>query len=239
VLTPRAVEGLRALAEEKGLTYSVHLQGSYGANVDSPDERIRRAAVRSTMEVIRVLRPLGIHFFVLHVVWSEAHAHRIVLEKGLTERAKEKVLSRIVEQTAKSLRELVQEVESRHLCLENVFIDYEWVFKLVTEFNTSVCFDGGHWHLMGHEATGFVRAYGGRVVTIHCHDVKNGFDHQALDEPLTINWQGALAELRNLGFAGPVVLELRGKEAVLRSLVTLKRIFSQLGVTEKHQVANR
>lgn len=230
VLTADAVAGLRALAQERGLTYSVHLQSGHGVNVDSPVEPVRQAAVASTLEVIRLLRPLNVRYYVLHVVWSEAHAHRITLEEGLSEGAQDRALGRIAQQTARSLRTLVQEMDSRTLCLENVFVDYERVFPLVKEFDTSICFDGGHWHLMGHEATEFVERYGERVATIHCHDVKGGHDHQALDEPLTINWQGALADLRDLGYAGPVVLEFRGKAPVLRSLATLRGIFSRLGV---------
>ena len=230
VLTADSISGLRTLAEERGLTYSVHLQSGSGVNVDCPVEVVRRAAVSSTLEVIRLLRPLNVRHYVLHVVWSEAHAHRITLEENLSGKAQDRALARIAEQTAKSLQEMVQEVDSRALCLENVFIDYDWVYPLVIEFDTSICFDGGHWHLLGHEATEFVERYGERVATIHCHDVKDGADHQALDEPMTINWAGALAGLRDLGYAGPVVLEFRGKERALRSLATLKRIFAELGV---------
>ena len=77
----------------------------------------------------------------------------------------------------------------------------------------------------------FVGAYGDRIALVHCHDVRNGVDHQPLcvgpnDTPV-LDWEGALTALVEQHFDGPVVLELYGLDGKVRSLQYLQRLRGQ------------
>lgn len=222
--TREAIEQLRKLKEELNLTFSLHLHNGLGVDLDSWAERIRRAAVEETIAIYEATRPLEVNHFALHTVWGYIMAHDIVRSQRLSTEMKDILLSRIREQSRRSLAELVRVIPSRSLCLENLFVDFEWVYPLVEEFDTSICFDGGHWHLLGHQETEFAARYGHRVTLVHCHDVKEEKDHQPLIDPLTIDWKTALEALRQKGFDGPVVLELSTTEDARVSLPVLKKV---------------
>ena len=132
----------------------------------------------------------------------------------------------MAEMTALSLAELTRHIDPRHLCIENLFIGFQPVWQLVQAFDTSVCFDGGHWHRMGHEAMAFVERYGDRVAIVHCHDVVDGADHQRLKQPLTIPWGRVLARLEERGFDGPVVLEMSRDADAYASLPVFRELMS-------------
>jgi sugar phosphate isomerase/epimerase len=224
LLSPRSMEGLRHLKEEHNLTYSIHLHNGLGVDIDSWCERVRRAAVEETIAVYQATRPLEVRHFVLHSVWAYAMTHEIVLSMRLSERMKDVLLDKTREQSRRSLAELVRVIPPRHLCLENLFVDFEWVYSLVEEFDTSICFDGGHWKLLGGEGTEFVRRYGARITLVHCHDVQDGEDHRPLTQHPAIDWESALRILREQGFDGPIVLELKSNEEIRQSLPILRGI---------------
>jgi len=224
LLAEESIEALVHLRDEFGLTYSLHLHNGLGVDIDSWAERIRRAAVEETIAVCQATRPLEIRQFVLHTVWAYIMAHDIVRSPRLSETMKGILLDRIREQSRRSLAELVRVIPPRHLCLENLFVDFEWVVPLVEEFDTSICFDGGHWKMLGREGVEFAELYGDRVAHVHCHDVEDGQDHRPLREEGNIDWEATLKALKQEGFDGPVVLELKSTEDARQSLPLLRKI---------------
>lgn len=230
MFTPPVIDRLRALAHTHDLTYSVHLHGTcssrfgrYGLCLDSPDERVREATVQWLTDAIHRFLPLGAALFVLHVVWGEGAVRQIVTSDALTPVAKEQLVSRFTQQARRSLAALSQVVPSRTLCLENMPVDFNAAYALAEEFDTSICFDLGHWLLQGHAPSEFVSRYGTRVAMIHCHGVAKGEDHQALSAAQAQTLSSALEELAAQGFSGPLVLQVPSEAQALASLASLRQ----------------
>ena len=201
--------------------------------LESLDEDVRRASVASSLKAIRAVRPLGVQHIVVHVAGGSPWVPLIAVEAPeFPEYARTELMERVVEQSRRSLHTLTQEVPARTLCLENLLMDFGWTASLVDEFDTSICFDGGHWARLGHRLIDFVEEYGDRIALVHCHDVRDGVDHRPLclepnDTPV-LDWEGALKVLAERHFDGPVVLELYGLEGKTRSLQYLQRLRDQL-----------
>ena len=103
-----------------------------------------------------------------------------------------------------------------------MFFDFEWVAKLVDEFDTAICFDGGHWCLMGNDLSDFVERFAPRIRSVHCHDVRDGVDHQPLKDPTNLPWAETIAKLREREYKGPVQLECASIQHTFLSLPTLE-----------------
>lgn len=230
LFTPPVVARLGTLAEARDLTVSVHLHGTcssrfgrYGLCLDSPDEGVRQATVQWLTDAIRRFLPLGVEHFVLHPVWGEGAVRHIVASDALTPAGKEHLLARYVQQARRSLAALTQVAPPRILCLENLPVDFDAAYALAEEFDTSVCFDLGHWLLQGHEPSEFVARYGARVAMVHCHGVAEGEDHRPLDTAQAQTLIGSLGTLAAQGFAGPLVLQVPDEAGALASLASLRR----------------
>ena len=71
------------------------------------------------------------------------------------------------------------------------------------------CYDFGHAHLFGGDHRGNLRRLGARVKALHVHD-----NHGAADEHLmpffgNIDWQSAMAGLRDIGYQGDLTFEIQ------------------------------
>ena len=227
IYSASTVESLNQMRSEHGVTFSIHAQNSLCVAIDSLEERVRQASVEAVLTLYEALAPLGIQCVVFHSMWAQRTTLQVD-QSALPDKAKFAVMSRVAEQTARSLRELCRHIDSRAICQENLGIDFDWVNRLVEEFDTSICFDGGHWCILGNDLLDFVRRYGSGVASVHCHDVKNGIDHQPLEEDLTLPWFEALQALRAKQFDGPVVLEVKSVANSLASHATLQRIVKSI-----------
>jgi len=222
------MDRLCSAQERFGLTFSLHLCEYFGMTLESLDEDVRRASVVSSLKAIKAVRPLGVQHIVVHIAGAWPWVPLIAVEnQDFPECARAELMERIVEQSRSSLHTLIQEVPARMLCLENLALDFQWTARLVQEFNTSICFDGGHWAGLGRPLTEFVELYGSRIAEVHCHDVQNGVDHRPLctrpGETPVLDWERALTALVEKGFEGPVVLEFYGLEGKACSLQYLRQ----------------
>jgi sugar phosphate isomerase/epimerase len=229
VFTPKVIARLRDLAKERAITYSIHLHGTcssrfgrYGVCLDSLDERVRKAAVRWLIDAVHRFLPLGVQHFVLHAVWGEGMIRHLMASRTLTTMGKEYLVSRFAQQAARSLAELTQVVPSRWLCLENLPTEFGPAYALADQFDTSVCFDGGHWLLQGQRLSEFVARYGSRIAMVHCHGAENGADHQPLTVAQAREWSEVLQILDARSISMPVVLQVPGEEATLASFRALQ-----------------
>jgi sugar phosphate isomerase/epimerase len=223
------MDRLRSVQQGFGLTFSLHLCEYSGIMLDSLNEDVRRASMASSLKAIRAGQALDVQQVVAHVAGTWPRISLIAGEApAFPEVARAELMERVVQQAGQGLRALTQEVPARALCLEHLLVDFCWTARLVEEFDTSVCFDGGHWARVGNRLTAFVEKYGERIALIHCHDVQDGVDHRPLctgpDEAPVLDWEGALAALRERGFDGPVVLEFYGLEGKAWSLRYLQRL---------------
>lgn len=229
LMSGRFMHRLAEKQRELGLSVSLHLSEYFGITLESLDEDVRHASVTSSLRAIEAVRPLDVHHVVVHINGAWPWATLIMDDDAaFPENAKVELTERIVEQSRKSVRALIEEVPARTICLENLLTDFQGTALLAEEFDTSLCFDGGHWARTGQPLVKFVEEYGHRIGLVHCHDVRDGVDHRTLstgphDTPV-VEWEAAFKMLADTGFDGPVVLELYGLDNKVRSLKYLQQL---------------
>lgn len=229
LMSARFMERLGEKQRELDLSVSLHLCEYFGVMLESLDEDVRRASVTSSLKAIRAVRPLDVQHVVVHINGAWPWATLIVDDDPeFPKSAKVKLMERIIEQSRKSLHALIKEVPARTICLENLLTDFQGTARLAEEFDTSLCFDGGHWARIGRPLVEFVEEYGDRIGLVHCHDVRDGVDHRPLstgpDDTPVLEWEAALKALADKEFDGPVVLELYGLDNKVWSLKYLQRL---------------
>jgi sugar phosphate isomerase/epimerase len=198
---PLDVQALRDLAEEHGLSYTVHLPTDLALGAAS--RVARQEGIAEILRLMDQLAPLGPQSFDLH----------LVREQELPEAA-------WLENLAASLRELSGALgeQKRLVAVENIEYPYSLVAPLVAENGFSVCLDLGHLVHYGHdleEGLGLLP----QVRHLHYHGVRDGKDHQALTDAEQARMLGK--RLAEAGYDGVVTLEMYSLEKLKGSLALL------------------
>ena len=206
---PLDVQALRDLAEEHGLSYTVHLPTDLALGAASKSER--QEGIAEILRLMDQLAPLGPQSFDLH----------LVREPDLPEAA-------WLENLAASLRELSGALgeQKRLVAVENIEYPYALVAPLVAEYGFSVCLDIGHLVHYGHdleEGLGLLP----QARHLHYHGVRDGRDHQALTDMEQARMLGK--RLAAAGYDGVVTLEMYSLEKLKGSLALLDTAWQSFG----------
>ncbi|MBA3002628.1 MAG: sugar phosphate isomerase/epimerase [Desulfurivibrio sp.] len=202
---PLDVQELRNLAEEHGLTYTVHLPTDLALGAASRGER--QEGIAEILRLMVCLAPLAPLSFDLHLVREPNLSDAVWLDN-----------------LAASLRELSGALgkEKRLVAVENIEYPYGFVAPLVEEYGLSVCLDLGHLVRYGHdleEGLGLLP----RVLHLHYHGVQDGRDHQALTDADQARMLGN--RLAEAGYQGVVTLEMYSLENLKASLALLDEVW--------------
>ena len=222
-LGPAAVEGLAALKQETGLSYSVHLP-LWSVEPSTPLGPVRHGSVRALVECVRATLPLEPEVYVLHATGSlAAEFYRM----GLPALAEGLVLRQFQAGAAESIRTLLAEtgLAGRRLAVETIEFPLELTLELAEQFDLSICLDTGH-IMAGFSSRSdlfeVLEMVLPRLAEVHLHDAPQwrpgrppgyGTDHQALGRG-ELDHARLLGRLAEAGFDGPVVLELTVEEAL-------------------------
>lgn len=195
------VQALRELAEEHGLSYTVHLPADLALGAASRVER--QEGIAEILRLMAQLAPLAPQSFDLHLVREPSLPDATWLDN-----------------LAASLRELSAALgeEKRLVAVENIEYPYSLVAPLVAEYGFSVCLDLGHLVHYGHdleEGLGLLP----QVRHLHYHGVRDGRDHQALTDAEQARMLGK--RLTEVGYDGVVTLEMYSLEKLKGSLALL------------------
>lgn len=198
---PLDVQVLRDLAEEHGLSYTVHLPTDLALGAVS--RRERQEGITEILRLLDQLAPLGPQSFDLH----------LIREQDVPEAA-------WLDNLAASLRDLagVLGEEKRLVAVENIEYPYSLVAPLVAECGFSVCLDLGHLVHYGHdleEGMGLLP----QVRHLHYHGVQDDRDHQALTDAEQARMLGK--RLAEVGYDGVVTLEMYSLGKLKGSLALL------------------
>lgn len=200
---PLDVQALADLAEEHGLTYTVHLPTDIALGAAS-----RAARQEGIVEVLRLmaqLSPLAPQSFDLH----------LAREQNIPDTAWLDNLADSLQGLATALGE-----EKSLVAVENIEYPYGLVSPLVAEYGFAVCLDLGHLVHYGHdleEGLGLLP----RVLHLHYHGVQNTRDHQALTDAEQARMLGK--RLAEAGYEGVVTLEMYNLEKLKESLALLDK----------------
>jgi sugar phosphate isomerase/epimerase len=221
---------LREIAKRKKVQYSAHLPYKY-IDLASLNERVRSASVQSILETIEKADEIGIDKLVLHPVGAEVKPLDTFWYPA-TQEVKLLIIHDMLAQLRISLKQILNKVSARRLCLENLpSIDFSHFLPLIEEFNLNVCVDVGHCVLRDIDPVIFIREHADRIGVVHLHDVVDYRDNpkigQFLDhEPVgtgIVDVQGILQVCREINFNGPIVLEHLEEAKARNSAIFMKK----------------
>ena len=210
--SPGDVADMAHLAQEAGLSYTVHLP--LDTRTGSADEGERTASVGKCRRVIECTRALDPFAWILHL-----HGDR----RGDPPTAEP---ARWVEQHRRSLDELLDGGPAPgRICVETLDYDFGYVAGLVEALDLSVCLDIGHLLVAGRSVSAHVDRWLDRTRVFHVHGVRpDGVDHAHagyLPDGVLEELTERLAVLQGDG-ARVVTLEVFGEEDFEQSMVVVQ-----------------
>ena len=229
---PPAIEGLAALKEEIGMSYTVHLP-LWSVEPSTPLTPVREGSVHAVIDTVHATAPLEPETYVLHATGALASEF---YQKKLSEAGKALILRIFQSNARESLKTILAEtgIPSRRLAIETIEFPFDLTLETAEELDLSICLD------IGHVLVGFSGPIGvfealerclPRLAEIHLHDgpwqgperkLGYGQDHKPLGTG-DLDTARLLARLTEADFTGPVIFELKVEEA-LASLDVIRAI---------------
>jgi sugar phosphate isomerase/epimerase len=217
------IERLAELKAETGLAYTVHLP-LWSVEPSTPLAPVREGSVRAVIDTIQATQPLAPECYVLHATGALASEFYRMNLPGF---AKAFLLDQFQGHARDSIRAILDAtgLASRQLAIETIEFPLDLTLALAEELDLSLCLD------IGHVLAGFsgpVDLFDAleqclpRLAEIHLHDcpwvghegkIVYGQDHQALGKG-DLDVARLLDRLAEVGYTGPLILELTVKEAL-------------------------
>jgi sugar phosphate isomerase/epimerase len=211
---PPLIDRLRKLADEKRVTYSVHLP--LDAYPGHPDEEIRMESVRMIRRIHEVGVLLGCKYFIFHYASRNPEGEPIG----------DRELWR--NQLAKSTEELLSSgIRAESLCVENLAYPYSWVADLVEKYGLSKCIDIGHLRVNGHPVGAHLLTHMAATKVIHLHGLKNGGDHKGLSILDQKSVRELFQSVNQHEYRESIILEVFQLDHLLESLETFRELWNQ------------
>jgi sugar phosphate isomerase/epimerase len=216
VLPSRAeVRELGQLAQDLGLSYNIHLPTDI--SLTDPSGTQRAKAADTLLAVIELFDPLSPTTFTLHLPMDRGTATRedIAWDK----RAK------------KGLELLVPRLPDPGLIsLETLWYDPGYLYRLVKDYDLSLCIDAGHHFKYGHDLRTTFERFKDKIPLVHLHGVDFSGPvpkgHTRLDR-LPHELFMLTTELLT-AYEGTVSLEVFNLENLNHSLAQLSRVFKNI-----------
>lgn len=207
--TPAQVDEMKALAQEHGLTYTVHLPLDLRLAEDGSLRHISLEKARRVIECVRALNPWA---YVLHLDG-----------KAVRQNSSPAAYAHWLEQAVTSLQQVGNWAGGlEKLAVENLegypLAFYEAVFERLP---VSRCVDIGHLWLDGHDPLPYLRRALPRTRVIHIHAI-NERDHCSLAFAAPAQLGAILEELVHTGYKGVLTMEVFSEQDFLTSLKALK-----------------
>ncbi len=218
------------LQQELGFLCTVHLPFLW-VDPASLNEPIRTTTLACLRQAIEHTRPVEVHAYVLHL-WGFTTTQIAAHLDHPAQR--EVILGTLMAQASRSLGALCDVVDPRILCVENLEDSlFELALPLVEQHGASLCLDVGHLAWQGGGEIDFLQRHFDRIREVHLHDAARpspGGTSQVRDHlPLgrgQLDYLSFLHNLEEVGFDGPVILELNSQADLEQSLERLRPFLS-------------
>ncbi|MCP4535688.1 MAG: sugar phosphate isomerase/epimerase [Chloroflexi bacterium] len=211
------------LQQELGFVCTAHLPFMW-LDAASLNEPVRQASVNCFRQAIELTRPVEVSTYVLHLWGNTTIEINTILANSPTRPA---VFVGLMAQAGRSLAEVCELVDPRDLCVENLETpSFDVALPLIEQYGVSICLDVGHLAYRDDgDAFDFVAQHGARIREVHLHDFvtesagghTHTLDHLALGQG-QIDTAAFLHKLDEIGFDGPVILEVNSKPDLEESL---------------------
>jgi sugar phosphate isomerase/epimerase len=206
------VRAFRDISAENGNTYTVHLPLDIQLGSSNEDERSK--SVDKCLRVMDRLSPADPFAYIVHF-----HGDR----RG------NKPSNNVAQWQAnleKSIKRLLQSnVDSGDLCVETLDYSYEFIDKLVYDYDLSICLDVGHILLNAHSLEDYLDHYMKKIRVIHLHGISDGIDHKDisfLDSDCLLTLISRICE--NKAEARVVTLEVFSEKELVKSVSVLEKL---------------
>jgi len=205
--SPQEIKEIRQLAKDFDLTYNIHLP--LDISLGAPDPSRRLIAIETIKQIIDLTVPLAPSTYTLHLPYDEAEFdnERIKRWQGLIRQSMEKLLA--------------AGIKAESISIENLDYPFEWVEKIINDFNLAVCIDLGHLIVNKFDIQAAFKKYYPKTVIIHLYGVENRHDHLSLDKLSPVNTDIIMPILKQ--FRGMVSLEVFSYERLVTSLNFLEK----------------
>ncbi len=213
---PGAISRLRRKLEELNMKVnSFHAPCKDYVDFTLLDESKRQKAVKEVLAAVEALSALGGQNLVLHGGSDEESIPQEQVDKRLRQAGKS--LLEIHNHCLKLGLTLVLEDMLGHL-LGGKVEQLQWLISQLPEQQTGICLDTGHSFLTG-KLTERVRSYGPRLLMAHIHDNNGKYDDHLPPGDGKLPWSLLFGTFTEVGFRGPLVLEMMGNENTETSLI--------------------
>lgn len=205
---PEVVDGLKRLAGETGLRYTVHLPVDLRLGVEGAEDHISLRKARRVIDTIRALDPFA---YVLHLDGRE-----------VKEVASPAELARWHDQAVRALDITAGWAgDFQKLAVENLEgYPIDFIEPVVERVPVSRCVDIGHLWLDGHDPLAYLARAISRTRVIHLHGI-SGRDHQSLAHMPAERVDALVRFLIDRQYNGVLTLEIFGEPDFHSSLQAL------------------
>lgn len=184
--------------------WSLHLpfRPEEKVNIASLEDLERKSAVEYYTDIIKKAARIGIKIFVVHPNSNEPIEEGEIREKRI--RYVKECLNELAENAAKEGVVIAVENLPRSCIARN---SDELLCLLSANDKLRVCYDTNH--LMGQEASEFIKAVGDKIITLHISDYDFMNERHWLPGEGKNDWQKILKALKDVGYNGVWMYEVR------------------------------
>ncbi len=203
MMSPRIIKDLKAIKDESGLRYTVHLPSDL--ELLNPSEACMEESISVIEKIMAETEILDIDGYVLHVDRLVKGSPSVDLDReyfNLFHRALDAISARLAN-------------SAKNILIENTTYDLTFFSSLIMRSRCSVCMDAGHISLHGHDYGRFIELFHQKIRQVHLHGVSGGRDHQALTG-LDVVSAGLFNHFLK-DFAGSVILEVYNLKDLVKS----------------------
>jgi sugar phosphate isomerase/epimerase len=214
VMSPRIIGDLKAIREETGLCYTIHLPSDL--ELLDPSEASMNESIGVIERIITETAPLDVDGYVLHVDALEHGSPRVELNRdqfSLFQRSLDAITGRVGDTAG-------------NILIENTSYDLTYFSGIIMRSPCQICMDAGHFSLYNHDAGRYIELFSSRIQQVHLHGVSGGKDHRALTGFDTVS--GGSISMLLKKFTGSVIIEVYNLNDLIKSAEFLEKTFGTL-----------
>ena len=203
----REIKALRSLADDYDITFNVHLPLDIFLGSYNKAKRIKAVeTIEMVMDLTSILHP-------------STHTLHFEYDKTCQDDKSLQIWQDFIRAGMEML--IARGIKCESLSIETLLYPFEWVDKIISDFNLQVCLDLGHLILQKKDIEEVFNKYFRRVPILHIHGVKNNKDHISLDRLPQKESDKVINILKR--FSGVVSLEVFSFKYLMDSLQFIER----------------
>jgi sugar phosphate isomerase/epimerase len=214
VMSPQTIGNLKAVREETGLRYTIHLPADL--ELLNPSEDSMNESIGVIERIMSETGSLDVDGYILHVDALVHGSPRVELGRDqlfLFQRSLDAIAERIGSAAG-------------NILIENTSYDLTYFSGIIMRSPCQICMDAGHFALYNHDAGRYIELFSSRIRQVHLHGVSDGRDHRVLTDLDTLS--GSHVSLFLKKFAGSVIIEVYNLNDLIKSAEFLEKNFSSL-----------